>query len=183
MRFEFDGAIATAIRPYGFFGKPLLFSGVISFHVFPPSFERNNPLPEGAFGPSPPERKVHPLRRKSQRAANITFESFGSTTTVEQPAEILLPLSATAQLLPSSDFHTPPLAAPTNSVILPEGSFTPARAEMRPLIVADPMLRAPRPEIVAELYGASSAPKVSELTRLKLRITKIGKRIDYFEAG
>src|SRR6266849_10808699 len=58
---------------------------------------------------------------------------------------------------PSSDFQTPPLAAPTKSVILPEGSLAPAMAEIRPLIVADPMLRAPRPEIVAELYGVSSA--------------------------
>src|SRR5437588_7374889 len=51
----------------------------------------------------------------------------------------------------SSDFQTPPLAAPTKSVILPFASCTPARAEMRPLIVAEPMLRAPRPEIVDEL--------------------------------
>src|SRR5437763_9154768 len=57
----------------------------------------------------------------------------------------------------SSDFQTPPLAAPTNNVILPEGSRVPAIAEMRPLMAADPMLRAPRPEIVAELYGASAA--------------------------
>src|SRR5207249_12292243 len=57
----------------------------------------------------------------------------------------------------SSDFQTPPLAAPTKSVILPDGSRVPAIAEMRPLIVAEPMLRAPRPEILAELYGASSA--------------------------
>jgi hypothetical protein len=27
-------------------------------------------------------------------------------------------------------------------------------AEMRPLIAAEPMLRAPKPEILAELYGA-----------------------------
>src|SRR5689334_18683986 len=57
----------------------------------------------------------------------------------------------------SSDFHTPPLAAPTNRVILPDGSRVPAMAEMRPLIFAEPMLRAPRPEIVAEVYGVSSA--------------------------
>ena len=30
-------------------------------------------------------------------------------------------------------------------------------AEMRPLIAAEPMLRAPRPEMVAELNGASAA--------------------------
>src|SRR6476646_2724722 len=44
----------------------------------------------------------------------------------------------------SSDFQTPPLAAPTNSVILPDGSCTPAMQEMRPLIFA-------------ELNGASAA--------------------------
>ena len=59
----------------------------------------------------------------------------------------------------SSDFQTPPLAAPTKSVILPDGSRVPAIAEIRPLIVAEPMLRAPRPEMVAELNGASSAPQ------------------------
>src|SRR5437588_12133377 len=52
---------------------------------------------------------------------------------------------------PSSDFQMPPLAAPTKRVILPEVSFTPAIAEIRPLIVADPILRAPSPEIVPEL--------------------------------
>src|ERR1044072_9607843 len=57
----------------------------------------------------------------------------------------------------SSDFQTPPLAAPTKSVILPDGSRVPAMAETRPLIVAEPMLRAPRPEMVAELNGRSSA--------------------------
>ena len=34
---------------------------------------------------------------------------------------------------------------------------SPQCAEIRPLIVAEPMLRAPRPEMVAELNGASSA--------------------------
>src|SRR5207247_8289025 len=57
----------------------------------------------------------------------------------------------------SSDFQTPPLAAPTKSVSLPAGSRVPAIAEMRPLIVAEPMFRAPKPEIVAELNGTSWA--------------------------
>src|SRR5580658_2807588 len=48
---------------------------------------------------------------------------------------------------PSVDFHTPPLAAPTKSVIFPDGSAYPASAEMRPLMAAEPTLRAPRPEI------------------------------------
>ena len=42
-------------------------------------------------------------------------------------------------------------------MILPEDSFVPAIAEMRPLIAAEPMLRAPRPEIVVEVNEVSSA--------------------------
>src|SRR5205085_11684410 len=58
---------------------------------------------------------------------------------------------------PSSDFQTPPLAAPTINVIFPEGSFVPAIAEMRPLIAAEPMLRVPKPEMVADVNEGSSA--------------------------
>src|SRR5215472_11381635 len=57
----------------------------------------------------------------------------------------------------SSDFQTPPLAAPTKSVIFPVGSRTPAMHEIRPLIAAEPILRAPRPEMLAELNGAACA--------------------------
>src|SRR5919198_3743787 len=54
----------------------------------------------------------------------------------------------------SSDFQTPPLADPTKRVILPDGSWTPAMHETRPLIAAEPILRAPSPEILDELNGA-----------------------------
>jgi hypothetical protein len=57
----------------------------------------------------------------------------------------------------SSDFQTPPLAEPTKSVILSEGSRTPAMQEIRPLIAAEPMFRAPSPEMLDELNGASAA--------------------------
>src|SRR5262249_7117321 len=50
---------------------------------------------------------------------------------------------------PSEDFQTPPEAAPTKTVVLPP-SFRAATAAMRPLIVADPMLRAFNPEITPE---------------------------------
>src|ERR1700693_5615284 len=50
----------------------------------------------------------------------------------------------------------PPLAAPTKRVIFPDGSRAPAMAEMRPLIAAQPMLRAPRPEMVAGFKGAEA---------------------------
>src|SRR6188474_2144645 len=85
------------------------------------------------------------------------FEFFGSSA--------MAPIDCTAcssnigryRVPLSSDFQTPPLAAPTKSVILPDGSCTPARDEIRPLIAAEPMLRALRPEILAELSGASAA--------------------------
>src|SRR5208282_4377099 len=49
---------------------------------------------------------------------------------------------------PLTDFHTPPLAAPTNTVIRP--SFWIASTEaMRPLMVAEPMLRIGSPDMVA----------------------------------
>ena len=58
---------------------------------------------------------------------------------------------------PSSERHTPPLAAPTNTIVFPS-SFLAATAEMRPLIVAEPMLRAPRPERTpASITGAAAA--------------------------
>src|SRR5437879_13051035 len=50
---------------------------------------------------------------------------------------------------PSSDFHTPPDAEPTSSVILPSFSWRPATAAIRPDMVAGAMLRTPRPETAA----------------------------------
>src|ERR1700729_3835811 len=50
---------------------------------------------------------------------------------------------------PSCDFQTPPEAAPTKSVTLPSASCLAATADMRPLIAAEPILRAPSPDIVA----------------------------------
>src|ERR1700692_783425 len=59
---------------------------------------------------------------------------------------------------PFTDFHTPPLAAPTNTVMRPFSS-TASSAAMRPLMVAEPMLRAGKPETVAasKRYGACAA--------------------------
>src|SRR5579864_2420528 len=49
---------------------------------------------------------------------------------------------------PFTDFQTPPLAAPINTVSRPL-SLAAATAAMRPLMVAEPMLRAGKREIVA----------------------------------
>ena len=49
-----------------------------SVQVAPPSVDLKRPLPLGASGPSPPERNVQPLRRKSHMPAKISFGFFGS---------------------------------------------------------------------------------------------------------
>ena len=48
---------------------------------------------------------------------------------------------------------------------------------MRPLMVAEPMLRAPRPEMVDELKGACSAPIAVLAKQTALKKMKVGKRI------
>src|SRR6266581_2876620 len=94
--------MATVMRPYGFFGKPLFASGVISVQALPPSVERNNPLAEGAVGLSPPERYSQPLRRKSHIAANMMSGLVGSIFTSVQPVERFAPLRICCQVLPAS---------------------------------------------------------------------------------
>src|SRR6266567_7779285 len=94
--------MATARRPYGFFGKPVLASAVISVQVLPPSVERNNPLPDGAVGLSPPERYSQPLRRKSHIAANMISGFVESIATSVQPVERFGPLRIWLQVLPPS---------------------------------------------------------------------------------
>src|SRR4030095_7971091 len=85
------------------------------------------------------------------------FEFFGSSATAPIDCTGCSSNTGRYRVPLSSDFQTPPLAAATKRVIFPDGSRVPAIAETRPLIVAEPMLRAPRPEMVAELNGASSA--------------------------
>src|SRR5215813_1340242 len=102
MRLAFEGAIATARRPYGFFGKPLLASGVISVHVLPPSVERNKPLADGAVGLFPPERYSQPLRRKSHIVANMMSGFSGSIATSVQPVERFALLRTSCHVFPPS---------------------------------------------------------------------------------
>src|SRR3954470_15411690 len=102
MRFGFDGAIVTARRPYGLFGNPRCEPGVISIQVWPPSPERKRPLPEGLSGPSPPERKVHPFRRKSHMPTYRIFGLVGSIAMLEAPVEAFVPFRIRSQFLPPS---------------------------------------------------------------------------------
>src|SRR5262245_45455414 len=88
---------------------------------------------------------------------------------------------------PSSDFHTPPEAAPTYTVVVPF-LLEPATAAMRPLMVAEPMLRAPRPEMTPwstdggppsgagwGALGVAAAPVPSTATRVTA-LGSLGKR-------
>src|SRR5437660_10173404 len=100
------------MRPYGFLGKPLLVSVVISVQVLPPSVARNNPLAEGAVGLSPPERYSQPLRRKSHIEATMLSGLVGSIVTSVQPVERFAPLRTCCHVLPPSVVsHIPRLGA------------------------------------------------------------------------
>src|SRR5664279_963117 len=86
---------------------------------------------------------------------HTTFELVGSMVTA--PIDCTSGLSNTELNVvpPFTDFHTPPLAAPANTVSRP-WSCAASTAAMRPLMTAEPMLRAGNPETVAEsnLMGA-----------------------------
>src|SRR6184192_1170477 len=105
-------------------------------HVSPPSVDLYIPSPMDTL------LRVH----DSPVPTQTFFEFFGSSA--------IAPIDCTGcssnigryRVPLSSDFQTPPLAEPTNRVILPDGSCAPAMAEMRPLMVAEPMFRAPSPE-------------------------------------
>src|SRR5438477_11850045 len=94
--------MATSTRPQGPGGRPFFVSLVSGDHVRPPSVVRNSPLALGAVGPSPPDRYVHPRRRKSQVPAKSTSGSFGSMASPEHPVERFAPWSTSAHVLPPS---------------------------------------------------------------------------------
>src|SRR5215475_3326781 len=103
--------------------------------------------------PSPidTELRVH----DSPEPTQTVFGLFGSSAM--EPIDCTGCLSNTGWNVvpPSSDFQTPPDAAPTNTVVRPSSSWRAAIAAMRPLIAAEPMLRAPRPEMVpASIFTA-----------------------------
>src|SRR5215472_18275694 len=95
----FDGATATATRPHGFAGSPFALDVSNAVHVVPPSVLLNSPLALGLSGPSPPERKVHPFRRKSHMPAKRVLGDAGSIVISEHPVDALAPASTFVQLL------------------------------------------------------------------------------------
>ena len=105
--------------------------------------------------PSPMETelRVH----DSPVPTQMTCVFLGSICTSPMDCTGCLSKTGLKVVPPSWLFQTPPLAAPTNSKVFPP-TFLPATAEMRPLIVADPMLRAFNPEMTPEsIAGAFAA--------------------------
>src|ERR687887_2377213 len=99
MRFGDEGAMTTSTRPHGCGGSP--FPSMV-FQVFPPSAVRKSALPLGASGPSPPERNVQPLRRKSHVPAYSVLGFWGSSEIIEHPVEALAPFSTFTHVVPPS---------------------------------------------------------------------------------
>src|SRR6202047_1234478 len=110
--------------------------------------------------------------------AQIVLGDFGSIAMAPMDCEVCLSNMGLKVVPPFTDFHTPPLAAPTYTVIRPF-SLTAVSAVMRPLMVAEPMFRAPRPEIESESYftscarrcGVKNAPVAIQAARNKQRVT------------
>src|SRR5437879_4878993 len=107
-----DGATVTATRPHGFAGKPFAAFASNSVHDAPPSVLLKRPEPLGASGPLPPERNVHPCRRKSHIPAAIVSGFFGSIVMAPMDWTGCLSKTGLKVVPPLTDFQTPPLAAP-----------------------------------------------------------------------
>src|SRR2546427_13140339 len=82
--------------------------------------------------------------------AQMIFGVCGSIATAPMDCAASLSNTGLNVMPPFEDFQTPPLAAPTYTVSRPS-SFTAALAATHPLMAADPMFRAPRPDIGSEL--------------------------------
>src|SRR5438067_6005511 len=78
---------------------------------------------------------------------------------------------------PFTDFQTPPLAEPTNIVSRPLRT-TASNAAMRPLIVAEPMLRAGRPETVAASNFSGCCARTEEARKTINREMRTAQRAE-----
>src|SRR5260370_33631835 len=67
-----EGATATATRPHGFTGRPVL-AVLRSVQVAPPSVVLNSAEALGAEAPSPPARNVQPRQRTSHIPAESVW--------------------------------------------------------------------------------------------------------------
>src|SRR5512138_826226 len=90
-----------------------------------------------------------------------TFLGFdGSIATAPIDCTGILSNTGRNVVPPSVDFQTPPLAAPTKTRVFPPTTRA-AIAAIRPLIAAEPTLRAPRPERTPASSRAGPAGSVA----------------------
>src|SRR5271156_596717 len=106
--------------------------------------------------PSPIETllRVH----DSPVPTQIVLGASGSIAIAPIDCTVCLSNTGLKVVPPFTDFQIPPLAAPMYTLSLPS-SFTAVRADTRPLMVAEPMFRAPSPEIESESNFASCAAR------------------------
>src|SRR5271166_2383629 len=119
---------------------------------FKPTLVQFSPPSVDLYTPLPTETLFR--TQASPVPTQTIFEFEGSIATA--PIDCASSRSNTGLYVvpPLTDFHNPPLAAPTNTVMRPSSS-TASTAAMRPLIAAEPMFRAGNPETVAasKRYG------------------------------
>src|SRR5208282_20140 len=114
---------------------------------FRPTLVQFSPPSVDLYTPSPTDTLLR--NHASPVPTHTIFEFEGSIATA--PIDCTSSRSNTGLYVvpPFTDFQTPPLADPTNTVILPSCS-TASSAAIRPLMVTEPIFRAGNPEMVAE---------------------------------
>src|SRR5579864_2695052 len=113
---------------------------------FRPTLVQFSPLSVDLYTPSPTETL---LRVQASPVPTHTVFGFeGSIATAPMDWTSSRSKTGLKVVPPFTDFHTPPLAAPTKRVRRPSCS-TASTAAMRPLMVAEPMLRVGSPDTVA----------------------------------
>src|SRR5258708_31915953 len=135
----------------------------------PPSLDLYMPLPIDTL-----------LRvQASPVPAQIVFGACGSMATAPMDCAASLSKTGLNVVPPFEDFQTPPLAAATYTVSRPS-SFTAASAATRPLMAAEPIFRAPSPEIVSEsdLASCAGARPAKIIAARNTVITAAKQRID-----
>src|SRR5262245_14611347 len=122
-----------------------------------PTLVQFSPPSVDLYTPSPTETELR--IQDSPLPTQTVFELDGSIVIAPIDCTGILSNTGRNVVPPSMDFQTPPEAAPTSGRVFPP-SLRPATAAMRPLMVAEPMLRARRPEMtpLSRTGWASPAP-------------------------
>src|SRR5215475_6296707 len=114
---------------------------------FSPTFDQFSPPSVDLYTPSPTDTLLR--NQPSPVPTQTIFEFDGSMATAPMDCTSSRSNTGLYVVPPFTDFHTPPLAEPTKTVMRPLSS-TASIAAIRPLMAAEPMLRAGNPEMVAE---------------------------------